>query len=57
MNCYMDQRFENAIQQFQAIIDTDPEDSTSTFFMENALKYLKNGVPENWTGAEEMLSK
>ncbi len=57
MKYYMEQSFENAIHGFQAIIETDPEDHTSTFFMENAMKYLKNGVPENWTGAEEMLSK
>jgi hypothetical protein len=24
---------------------------------ENAIKYLNEGVPENWTGAEEMASK
>ena len=57
MEYYFDQRFENAIQGFQAVIETDPEDRTATFFMENALKYLSNGVPENWTGAEEMLTK
>lgn len=57
MNYYVDQHFENAIQLFQNIIATDPDDLTTIFFMENALKYMKNGVPENWTGAEEMLSK
>lgn len=57
MNYYLDQRFENAVQLFQHIITTDPEDHTANFFMENALKYLSNGVPENWTGAEEMLNK
>ena len=57
MNYYFDQRFENAIQGFQDILAIDPDDRTAIFFMENALKYLKNGVPENWTGAEEMLSK
>lgn len=57
MNYYFDQRFENAIQSFQTILATDTEDLTANFFMENALKYLQNGVPENWMGAEEMLSK
>ena len=57
MNYYLDQRFENAIQVFKSIISADPDDRTAILFMENALKYLKNGVPENWTGAEEMLSK
>jgi class 3 adenylate cyclase len=57
MNYYLEQRFENAVQSFQQIIVTDPHDRTVNFFMENALKYLKNGVPENWSGVEEMLSK
>lgn len=57
MNYYFDQRFENAIQAFQTIMATDPADLTANYFMDNALRYLKNGVPENWTGAEEMLSK
>ena len=57
MNCYMDQHFENAIQSFQTILAIDPEDRTAVFFMDNALKYCSNGVPENWTGAEEMLTK
>lgn len=57
MNYYLDQRFEQAVQSFQNIILTDPHDRTVNFFMENALKYLKNGVPENWSGVEEMMSK
>jgi class 3 adenylate cyclase len=57
MNCYLEQRFENAIEVFQIILTTDPEDRTVAFFMENALKYCRNGVPDNWTGAEEMLTK
>jgi len=54
---YFNQRFENAIQGFQNVLSSDPDDLTATFFMNNALKYLNNGVPENWTGAEEMLVK
>ena len=57
MDYYSEQRFENAIQLFQAILTNDPEDRTVNLFMENAVKYMKNGVPENWTGAEQMLSK
>lgn len=57
MDYYKEQRFENAIQSFQVILTEDPEDRTINLFLENALKYLKNGVPENWTGTEEMLSK
>ena len=57
INFYHDQQFENAVQVFQTILSTDPGDLTVIFFMENAMNYLREGVPENWTGAEEMLSK
>ena len=57
MKYYFDRSFENAIQAFQTILTTDPDDLTANLFMQKALKNLGNGVPENWTGAEEMLSK
>lgn len=57
MEFYLEQRFENAIQVFEGIISIDPSDLTAIYFMENALKYQREGVPENWTGVEEMLSK
>ncbi len=57
MQYYAEQRFEKAILEFENILATDPDDLTAVYFMDNAMKYLKNGIPENWTGAEEMLSK
>jgi class 3 adenylate cyclase len=57
MTAYFDQQFGDALESFEEVMAVDPEDHTSLFFMENAFKYSNNGVPENWTGAEEMLSK
>lgn len=57
MLLYHDRKFENAIQLFQTILINDPEDHTVQFFMDNAIIHLREGVPENWTGAEEMMSK
>ncbi len=57
MLCYNDQQFEKSINLFQTIIETDPLDQTAHHFMHNANKYLRDGVPENWTGAEEMMNK
>ncbi|HLF46271.1 MAG TPA: adenylate/guanylate cyclase domain-containing protein [Chitinophagaceae bacterium] len=57
MNCYHEQQFENAILIFQSILTIDNSDQTVKFFLENASKYYQEGVPENWTGAEEMASK
>lgn len=57
MQYYKEKQFENALDEFQVVLANDPEDKTANFFMENTLKYLKNGVPENWSGVEEMASK
>jgi adenylate cyclase len=57
MSSYFDQRFQSARSGFTEIIDADPEDHTALFFLENTLRHIKNGVPANWTGTEEMSSK
>ena len=57
MNSYKEKRFENAIRLFQSVLTNDPDDLTSHFFIDKATHYLKNGVPENWSGVEEMMSK
>jgi class 3 adenylate cyclase len=57
MSRYQDQQFENALQIFQSILTIDPDDLTAIFFLNNTKKYLREGVPKNWTGAEEMVSK
>lgn len=57
MGLYLDQRFEHAVQVYKKIMVTDEEDHTAQFFMDKALQYLQNGVPENWNGAEEMSGK
>jgi class 3 adenylate cyclase len=57
MSCYHDQQFENALQIFQTILTKDPDDLTAIYFLDNTKKYLREGIPKNWTGAEEMVSK
>ena len=57
MSSYHDQQFEIALQHFQTILTNDPDDLTANYFLTNTKKYLREGVPKNWTGAEEMVSK
>jgi len=57
MSSYHDQQFENALQIFQTILTKDPDDLTAIYFLDNTKKYLREGIPKNWTGAEEMVSK
>jgi tetratricopeptide (TPR) repeat protein len=57
MQAYGEQRFEVAIQSFQKLLHIDPNDLTAALFLQNAIKYLREGIPQNWTGAEEMVNK
>ena len=57
MNAYKEQRFENAIRHFQSVLVNDPDDLTAQLFIDKAMHYLQNGVPENWSGVEEMANK
>jgi class 3 adenylate cyclase len=57
MNAYQQKQFENALQLFQTILIKDPDDLTAIYFLNNTKKYLREGVPHNWTGTEEMASK
>jgi hypothetical protein len=54
---YHEQRFENATRLFQMVVTSDPDEQTANLYIEKSLKYLREGVPENWTGADEMMTK
>jgi class 3 adenylate cyclase len=54
---YYERDFEKAIPVFQNILIINPGDLTGQYFLDNAIKYQRTGVPENWTGAEEMIIK
>lgn len=57
MELYQQEQFENAIQLFSKVLADDPADNTIHVFLQNAKKYLSEGAPKNWNGAEEMLYK
>ena len=57
MTAYHEKHFEKALHYFQMITGKDPDDLTSNYFLDNTKKYLREGVPHNWTGADEMMSK
>ncbi|CAN5220541.1 hypothetical protein BH11BAC6_BH11BAC6_03740 [soil metagenome] len=57
MEHYLNSSFETAIQSFLSVVEIHPQDRTAEFFLSNAKHYLKNGVPENWTGVLEMTNK
>jgi class 3 adenylate cyclase len=57
MRDYGNKAFSEAIAQFQSVVDADPEDHTASYFLKKANDYLIQGIPENWTGIEEMHMK
>ncbi|HMQ07438.1 MAG TPA: adenylate/guanylate cyclase domain-containing protein [Saprospiraceae bacterium] len=54
---YQQKNFEHAFQIFSQLLQQDPEDWTALIFKEKAFQYLKEGVSDHWTGAEEILFK
>jgi len=54
---YLNKSFSKAFMAFQHVLETNPEDHTANFFLGKTARYITTGVPENWVGVEEMLSK
>ena len=57
MHAYHEKQFETCLHLFQQILEKDPDDLTTIFFIDHTRKYLREGVPQNWTGAVEMMNK
>jgi adenylate cyclase len=57
MQFYLSRSFASALQAFQSIAETHPEDLTARFFLNKADGYLQKGVPDDWTGVVEMTNK
>jgi class 3 adenylate cyclase len=54
---YLNKSFREAVKGFGAVTDHNHEDRTAQFFLNNAISYLEQGVPEDWSGVVEMMSK
>jgi hypothetical protein len=57
LQAYLEGNFVEAVGSFQQIIDKDPYDKTTLYFLEHAKKYIAHGIPANWSGALEMAGK
>jgi flavodoxin len=57
MSDYLNKYFNEATDKFYRVLEIHPEDMTTKLFLGNANTYIKNGLPDNWTGAEEMHNK
>jgi adenylate cyclase len=54
---YFNKSFKEASDKFYRALEIHPDDKTARLFLGRAKKYLDAGIPENWTGVEEMQSK
>jgi class 3 adenylate cyclase len=54
MTAYYHQQFSEASAKFEEVLEADPGDQTSRLFQDKANQYNLNGIPQNWTGVEEM---
>lgn len=57
MQHYLTKSFAKAISSFQKVTESNPEDLTARLFLANAARYISSGVPESWSGVEEMIAK
>jgi adenylate cyclase len=54
---YLNKSFDQATDNFNRVLEIYPEDTTTRLFLGKARKYIDMGIPENWTGVEEMSNK
>ena len=57
MHHYLNKFFANAITCFESVVHINSEDRTAQFFLDNSIRHLQKGVPENWSGVVEMVNK
>jgi adenylate cyclase len=54
---YYNRSFTEASDKFYQVLEIHPEDTTAKLFLSKASHYLHTGLPDNWTGVEEMQKK
>ena len=54
---YYDKAFDKAQLKFKEIVTLNNDDTVAQFFLEKCIELEKEGIPEDWTGVEEMTSK
>jgi adenylate cyclase len=57
VTAFFNRSFREASEKFNRVLEISPEDKTSSLFLKRATQLLNNGIPETWTGVEEMQYK
>jgi adenylate cyclase len=57
MEDYFNKSFNEASLKFNQVLEIHPDDVTAKLFLSKVSRHMDAGIPENWTGVEEMHSK
>jgi len=57
IDLYYQQKFKQAIRQFQYILSQFPQDKAASFYLERCMFYMHEGTPQNWEGIESLTEK
>ncbi len=54
---YYERKFAEAKSAFEYILAENPDDAPVQRLLEKTTNFAENGVPDDWSGIEEMFSK
>ena len=54
---YHERKFSEASVQFNQVLQENPEDKAARIYLERSAHYMVKGVPEDWTGVEDLTIK
>ena len=57
LTLYYGKKFSEASVQFNQVLEKNPQDNASRIYLKRCANYMVNGVPEDWTGVENLRTK
>jgi len=49
---YQNKEFDSAINEFEGVVEQNPNDIAARFYIKRCKRFLKEGVPDDWDGIE-----
>ena len=57
LRLYYDRKFAESSVQFNQVLEKYPEDKAARIYLTRCATYMVHGVPEGWTGVENLTVK
>ena len=54
---YFERQFGKSAAILKEILELAPDDKAAQYYLDRSVQFIVNGVEENWSGVEEMVSK